>query len=105
MRQRIPVSLARPGMIVAAEVRDEMGRTLCGPGTELNSELLEKFTKLGVKFVTVEGHPVDFPWERPLEKDLLLLEARFAKVANDPQLLVLKEIIRNYWLETRQDNE
>ncbi len=105
MRQRIPVSLAKPGMKVAAEVRDEMGRTLCGPGTELNAELLEKFSKLGVKFVTVEGHPITFPWERPLEKDLKLLEARFAKVARDERLLKLKEIIRNYWLETRKEDE
>ncbi len=105
MRQRIPVSLAKPGMKVAAEVRDEMGRTLCGPGTELNAELLEKFSKLGVKFITVEGHPVNFPWERPLEKDLLLLEARFAKVKNDKTLCLLKNIIRQYWLETRNTDE
>ena len=104
MSQRIPISFARPGMIVAAEVCDEQGRTLCGPGTELSGELLEKFSKLGVKFITVEGHPVDFPWEKPLEKDLLLLEARFAKVAGDKRLLMLKEVIRRHWLETRKEN-
>ena len=103
MSQRIPLNLASPGMVVAAEVKDEQGRTLCGPGTELTAELLDKFERLGVKFITVEGHPINFPWERPLEEDLKLLEARFAKVRNDPHLTLLKEVIRRHWLEKRAD--
>ncbi len=103
MRQRIPISLAQPGMITASEVKDEQGRTLCGPGTELNAEVLQKFARLGVKFITVEGHPINFPWERPLEEELRLLEARFEKVKDDPHLMLLKKVIRNYWLETKSD--
>ncbi len=90
-------------MKTAAEVKDDQGRTLCGPGVELDASLLEKFQKMGVRYLMVEGHPVELPWERPLEEELSLLEERFSRT-QDPHLLMIKKVIQDYWLKTHGDH-
>ncbi len=99
--QKIPLFLAKPGMRVAAEVKDEQGRVICAPGLELDASILERFQRLGVHYLVVEGHPVNFPWERPLEEDLEELEKRFSHTS-DPRLLMLKELIKQYWQKSRK---
>jgi len=99
--QKIPIFLAKAGMKLAAEVKDDQGRTLCGPGVELDQSLIERFEKMGVKFLVVEGRPVKFPWDRSLQEDLELLEKRFAKVASDKRLEMIKETIRTFWQKSR----
>ncbi|NPB09612.1 MAG: hypothetical protein GXO17_04590 [Thermodesulfobacteria bacterium] len=101
--QKIPLDMAQPGMKLAQDVTDDKGRVLCGAGVALEAPLIEKFKQLGVRFVTVEGHPVDFPWERPLKEELALLEERFSRVTHDERLMKLKEIIKKYWLSTRSE--
>ena len=86
-------------MKTAAEVKDDQGRTLCGPGVELDTSLLDKFQKMGVRYLIVEGHPVELPWERPLEEQLRLLEERFSRT-QDPHPLMIKEVIREFWLKS-----
>ncbi len=99
--QKIPIFLAKPGMKLAQEVKDVQGRVLCGPGVELDQDLIERFERMEVKFLLVEGHPVQFPWERPLEEELKALEERFSRVAQDEQLQMLKEVIRAFWLRQK----
>ncbi|AEH44403.1 hypothetical protein Thein_0521 [Thermodesulfatator indicus DSM 15286] len=96
MKQKIPLSYAKPGMVLAEEVADDKGRVLCGPETELSQGLIEKFSSMGIKFVTVKGHPVDLPWEKPLEEELKELEERFGKVVDDKRLMALKALIADY---------
>ncbi len=103
--QKIPLSLARTDMKLAKEVADQEGRVLCSSGVVLERNLIEKLQRLGVKFVTVEGHPIQFPWERPLTEDLKLLRARFSKVKDDPRLQVLHEAIKSYWITMRKEDE
>ena len=91
--QRLPLSYLKPGMVTAEEVKDEQGRTLCPAGTALDAELLERFGKMGVRFVTVKGKPVSFPWEKSLEEELAELEKRFER-ARHPFLLKLKKKLR-----------
>ncbi|MBA2849097.1 hypothetical protein G4V39_11035 [Thermosulfuriphilus ammonigenes] len=97
--QKIPISLAREGMILAKEVTDSAGRVLCGPGTELSQRLLDRLANMGVQFVVVEGHPVAMPGEKSLEERLAELERRFEKVAGDPVLAMLKEVIQETMME------
>jgi len=103
--QKIPLSMAQPHMKLAKEVLDKQGRVLCNPGETLEQGLIEKLQKLGVKYITVEDHPIHFPWDRPLEKELKLLEARFIKVKGDPRLQMLKEVIKSYWTASRREDE
>ncbi|OAG27608.1 hypothetical protein [Thermodesulfatator autotrophicus] len=101
MKQKIPLSYAQPGMILAEEVSDDKGRVLCGPETELTQSLIEKFSSMGIKFVMVKGHPVDLPWEKPLEEELKEIEERFSKVKSDERLMALKRLIVDY-LKSKQ---
>ena len=96
--QRLPINYLKPGMITAEEVRDDKNRVLCAAGTKITPELLEKFSKMGVRFVTVKGRPVNFPWERPLEEELSELEKRFSQ-AKHPFLLELKEGLKAFLID------
>ncbi|MEK6591399.1 MAG: hypothetical protein AABZ11_12065, partial [Nitrospinota bacterium] len=57
--QKIPLSLAKPGMKLAKAVLNENGLILCGEGTELNEMLISRLAGMDIQRVTVEGHPVD----------------------------------------------
>ncbi len=93
--QRIPVNYLKPGMVVAEEVKDEKGRVLCNRDTVLNEEIIERFVRMGVRFVTVKGRPLQFPWEKSLEEELAALEERFSR-ARHPFLLKLKEVLKAF---------
>ena len=91
-------------MRTAREVRDEKGRVLCPAGTVFTPELLERLGKMGVDYVTVEGHPVEFSWEKSLEEELAALERRFS-AARHPFLLELKEVLREVLQELHRESE
>ncbi|OAQ21715.1 hypothetical protein [Thermosulfurimonas dismutans] len=93
--QRLPLNYLKPGMITAEEVKDEKGRVLCPTGTKISPELLERFSRMGVQFVTVKGRPVNFPWEKSLEEELSELEKRFSQ-AKHPFLVELKESLKEF---------
>ncbi len=96
--QRIPVSYLKPGMKTFEEVYDPNGRTICGRGVELTQELIDKFVSMGVKYVTVEGTPVDLPWERSYEEEIEELNKRFEGIT-DENLLALKGILEDFFKE------
>lgn len=95
--QTIPIVLAEPDMILAREVKradNPQGPPVCGRGTVLTASLIERLRNLGVKMVTVEGHPVAVEGEKTLEELLADLDRRFSKVENFPLMQRLKEIYR-----------
>jgi hypothetical protein len=92
--QRIPLSLAKPGMKLAKAVLNEKGLILCGEGTELNEMLISRLAGMDIQRVTVEGHPVDTGVEEKSPEELLYdLEKRFKKVASDPLMMTIKGIM------------
>ncbi len=97
--QRIPLKLAKPGMITARDVTDDDGKILCGVGLELTGEFIERLGRMGVSSVTVEGHPVRMPGEKSLKEKIRDLEHRFSKVRGDPVLRALMKLIAEYWIE------
>jgi len=96
--QRIPIKFAKPGMILAKEAITPEGQVLCGADTELSEELIARLTKQGVLVITVKGHPVQLPGEKPLSEKLQDLDSRFSKVKGDPVLRALKTLIAEYWI-------
>jgi hypothetical protein len=97
--QRIPISLAMPGMVLAKElVRPEnpTGPAICAKGLELTESLLERLRNMGIQSITVQGHPVWMEGDKTLEELLIELDRRFCRVANDPLTAVLKKIYREY---------
>lgn len=93
--QRLPLSYIRPGMRTYEEVIDANGRVLCGRGVELTEEHIKRFEDFGVSFVTVEGKPIELPWEKTLEEELKDLEERFEGI-RDENLLEIKRIFKEF---------
>ncbi|GLI37091.1 hypothetical protein KI811_14080 [Geobacter hydrogenophilus] len=95
--QMIPLALAEPEMVLARDIRradNPQGPPICGRGTTLTESLIERLKNLGIKSITVEGHPVVIEGEKTLEDLLADLDRRFGKVANVPLMMRLKEIYR-----------
>jgi len=95
--QNIPFSLAAPGMVVAKEIKtseDPSSMTLCGKGVKLTASLIDRLRQMGIKSVTVEGHPVKMEGENSLEEMLAALDRRFSRVTDDPLMMKIREIYR-----------
>jgi len=103
--QRIPIKLAKPGMVLAKEAVTPEGQVLCGAGTELSQEVIARLTKQEVLTLTVEGHPVQLPGEKGLAEKLKELDHRFLKVKNDPVLKALKMLIGEFWVVQEKGEE
>jgi hypothetical protein len=96
--QNIPIALAAAEMVLAKEIRrpdNPSGPPICGKGVILSLPLIMRLRDMGVQTVTVEGHPVVMPGDKPLEEQLEQLDRRFRKVMNDPLMVKLKEIYRD----------
>ncbi len=92
--QKIPLKLAAPEMKLAKPVTNERGMTLCGEGTELTGEIIARMSKMGVKRITVEGHPVDTgEREKSLSEQIAELDARFRRVKGDTLMTKIKNIL------------
>ncbi|WP_181448003.1 hypothetical protein [Dissulfurirhabdus thermomarina] len=97
--QRISIAQAGPGMVTAKDVLAPDGRVLCGPGVTLTAEIIERLARSGVTVLTVEGRPVKVPGEKSLKERLRDLDARFARVKDDPVLVALMKLIAQHWIE------
>jgi len=101
--QRIPISLAKPGMVLAKElVRPEnpAGPAICGKGMELTESLLERLRYMGIQSITVQGHPVWMEGDKTLDELLQELDQRFSRVAQDSLTGRLKDIYRKYLISS-----
>ena len=99
--QQILVLQAKEGMVLAKDVMTEEGRVLCGKGTKLTGALISRFEKMDIVKITVEGHPVKDPNEKPLKEQLRDVEARFANVTKIPPLMYIKKRIMKKMVESR----
>ncbi len=92
--QKIPLELAAPGMKLAKPVINPRGMTLCGAGTELTQELIGRISRMEVRKVTVEGHPVDTgEEEKTLSEQIEELESRFKRVQGDALMTKIKNVL------------
>jgi hypothetical protein len=101
--QRIPISLAKPGMVLAKDlVRPEnpTGPAICGKGMELTESLVERLRNMGIQSITVQGHPIWMEGDKTLEDLLRELDHRFSRVSHDPLTRSLKDIYRKYLISS-----
>ena len=78
----IRVDEAQAGMVLAAEVRDRMGRLLMTAGQELSDRALRVFRMWGVTEIHVEGRAADAN-EQPAEEIDTTERARLHATAED----------------------
>ena len=101
--QKIPISLAKPGMVLAKEVRkeeDDVSPPICGKGLVLTESLLSRLDKMGIQAVAVEGHPVEMEGDKTLDELLNALDKRFSKVMDEPLMIKLKDIYREHIIQS-----
>ncbi|EPR39351.1 hypothetical protein dsx2_3404 [Desulfovibrio sp. X2] len=56
--QKIPLTLAAPGMILAKAVLKDNSIVIVGEGTELTDSVIFRLENMNVETITVEGNPV-----------------------------------------------
>ena len=92
--QKVPITLVKPGMILAKPVTNEKGMPLCAEGTELSANLINRLKKMNVPSLTLEGHPVDLgDAEKTPREKLQDIAARFSRVDGDPIMDKLRDAI------------
>jgi hypothetical protein len=102
--QRIPISLATQGMVVARpipNIDDPTGMPVCGKGVELTESLINRLRDRGVQALSVEGHPVEIPGEATIEDMLAALDQRFRRVTADPLMHKIHEMFRKQIIRSR----
>lgn len=99
--QDILTSMAAEGMVLAKDVLTPEGRVLCGKGTVLSGNLIERLKKMEIAHILVEGHPVQMEGEKTLEEELQDIEVRFSRVTKIAPLMYLKKRIKERVVATR----
>ncbi len=78
--QRILITQAAPGMVLSRPVSLANGARLCGVGTQLSDDLIQRLTIRGIKRIFVRGQPVPSRSAQPFEQRLAALRQRFSRV-------------------------
>ena len=98
--QKIPLSLAKGGMVLAKPVLKENGLVLVAEGTELTDSLLERLERMGVENLVVQGNPVDLDGVAggtEYNRIAGRLDHLFRKFKADPWMNDFKERLRSYF--------
>ncbi|WP_028573766.1 hypothetical protein [Desulfonatronovibrio hydrogenovorans] len=98
--QKIPLNLARPGMVLEKPVLRDNGLVLVAQGTQLSDALLGRLENMGVSTITVEGSPLDLEGGArsvSYEERIESLDHMFRNFRDDPWMIRMKEFIRSYF--------
>ncbi|MEA2085187.1 MAG: hypothetical protein U9O82_13315 [Thermodesulfobacteriota bacterium] len=99
--QEILSAQAAEGMVLAKDVETPEGRILCGKGTVLTSNMIDRFHKMDIIRIVVEGHPVEVKGEKSLKEELRDMEKRFSRVKDTPPLMYLMKQLMKKLVEYR----
>ena len=95
--QTMPLELVKPGMKLAKSVNNDKGMTLCGEGVVLTEALIGRLSDMGVRRVTVKGHPTDTNDDgKSLSQQIDALDARFRYVEGNPLMRKVKHVLLEY---------
>lgn len=103
--QKIPLMLAKAGMVLARDVfrgDSPTGMPICGKDTVLTDALITRLDHMDVQSVSVQGHPV---WEEgELSYDDLLreLDLRFEKTMQEPLNAILYDIHKAHLIKSME---
>lgn len=95
--QKIPLMLAKAGMILARDVfrgDSPTGMPICGKETTLTDALITRLDQMDVQSVYVEGHPVWEEGQRSFDELLGELDLRFEKCRENPLNAMLYDIYK-----------
>jgi hypothetical protein len=92
--QRILLTQAAPGMVLARPVHLQNRMVLCPRGTDLGEALITKLMNLGIKRIWVRGRPLP-EHRRPdgFSKRIGDLRQRFARVRHIPLMAAIEQAV------------
>lgn len=98
--QKIPLTLAKPGMILAKPVTRPDGIAVAAAGSELSQNILDRFDSMGVSHVVVEGEPIRLdgsPGGTSYDKRLERLEFLFRRYPDDQWMGKIRRLLDHYF--------
>lgn len=98
--QKIPLNLAKAGMILAKPVTRPDGIAVAAAGSELSDSLLERLDTMGVSQVVVEGEPVRLdgaPGGTSFDKRLERLDFLFRRYPDDKWMGQIRRLLDHYF--------
>jgi len=93
--QKIPLTLAQPGMKLAKAITKANGMAIVGSGVELTEALIDRLDGMGIDKIFIVGDAVSLsqnPSERALRLDHL-----FRRLADDAYMVKVKAHLREYF--------
>lgn len=91
--KKIHVESIKPGMRLARGLTNEGGITLFSEGTTLSESQINRIKTMNIGSVYVEGSSAPAV---PIEEEAAMLDNRFKRAENDPNMLKLKNMVRQY---------
>lgn len=83
--QKVPITQAFPGMVLAKPVMGDKGLPLCAEGTALTEKLIDRLRAMNVPSVTVRGRPLESGAPvKTADQRVREIEERFVRVKGDP---------------------
>lgn len=101
--QKIPLILAKAGMILARDVfrgDSPVGMPVCGKDTVLTDVLITRLDQMDVQSLYVDGHPVWEEGARSFDELLKDLDMRFEKSRQEPLNSMLYDIYKAHLTES-----
>lgn len=93
--QKIPLTLAKPGMKLAKPITKANGMPIIAAGVELSDSLIVKLDGMGIDKVFVVGDAVAAS-QNPSER-VTRLEHLFRRLDQDPWMAQVKRSLREYF--------
>ncbi|ADH84971.1 hypothetical protein [Desulfurivibrio alkaliphilus] len=103
--QQIATVQAAAGMVLAKDVETGDNRVLCGKGTALTEAMIDRFKRMDITHITVQGHPVVEEGAKTLKEEVMDIEQRFGRVRHIKPLMYLKKRIQERLIAARRPVE
>ncbi len=98
--QKIPLSYAKPGMVLAKAIKRKDGTVLIGQDTEVTETIINRLEKMDVNEIVVQGEPVELAEDSSgasFGKRLQRLDHLFRKYKSEEWMQQVKQFLAEYF--------
>ena len=98
--QKIPLSYAKPAMVLAKPVTRNDGTVLIGQDTELSNSIINRLERMDINEIVVQGEPVELDNDSAggsFGKRLQRIDHLFRKHESDEWMQQLKQFLTEYF--------
>lgn len=98
--QKIPLNLAKPGMVLEKPATSESGQVLLAAGIALTENHIRILGNKGLKYIVVKGNPLDLEGvatNPSFEKRIERMEYLFRHYKQDNFMLKMKKFLQSYF--------